>query len=102
MNQFGPKIFECIEDHCPICRAQIFGYKTHPLTKRPIKVALPNQIQFRAYLSDGRETDLGMCRNCYPKVTLEECNAIYEGIKVFQGNFDPSLKVVRINKKDIY
>jgi hypothetical protein len=45
---------------------------------------LPNHAQIRCTTTDGNEMDLGICSACVEKgVSLEMCNAILEGIKVY-------------------
>lgn len=61
--------------HCPVCKSRFMNLFGQPL---------PNHSQIRCTTPEGNEMELGICENCIEKgVSLEMCNAVLEGIKVF-------------------
>lgn len=61
--------------HCPLCGERFMNIFGQPL---------PNHSQVRCTTIEGNEMDLGICEKCVESgVSLEMCNAVLEGIKVF-------------------
>lgn len=96
--------YETIEDLCPICRVMIFGLDMKTGAKGP----MPNQCQFKVKLSSGTWTDIGMCKDCFKKVTDAEIEQILEGIKKYwasKGFIKPvedNWKIVEIDRTTVW
>jgi len=88
------KKLEHIPLHCPLCKKRFMNLFGQPL---------PNHSQIRCTTPNGDEMDLGICDKCVGKgVSLETCNAVLEGIKVYwiyQIDDDKSLKASEKKKR---
>lgn len=78
--------------HCPICSKRFMNVFGQPL---------PNHSQVRCTTTDGNEMDLGICSKCVEGgVSLEMCNAVLEGVKVFWSYEIDSNKNMKAEDKE--
>lgn len=89
--------------HCPLCSAKIFD-TILDARGNTRTVVLPNQCQFTVHFKDGGKTDIGLCIDCFDKITDSQVYGIFEGIKQYfkENNAPHQMEIAIIDYESVW